>query len=42
MANPLDLPKIKNIDIIVELIGGSDGIAKKLVFASIKKWQNIT
>ncbi len=41
MANPLDLPKIKNIDIIVELIGGSDGIAKKLVFASIKKWQTL-
>ena len=35
VSNPLDLPKIKSIDIIVELIGGSDGIAKKLVFASI-------
>ena len=36
ISNPLDLPKSKNIDIIVELIGGSDGIAKKLAFASIK------
>ena len=25
------------IDIIVELIGGSDGVAKKIVFDSIKK-----
>lgn len=36
ISNPLDLPKSKNIDIIVELIGGSDGIAKKLAFTSIK------
>ena len=35
VRNPLDLPNIKEIDIVVELIGGSDGIAKKLVFASI-------
>ena len=35
VRNPLDLPKIKEIDIIVELIGGSEGMAKKLVFASI-------
>merc|ERR1711969_490235 len=26
----------KNIDVIVELIGGSDGIAKKIVFSALK------
>ena len=35
VRNPLDLPNIKEIDIVVELIGGSEGMAKKLVFASI-------
>ena len=30
--NPLLLPKNKNIDIIIELVGGNKGIAKKLVF----------
>ena len=39
--NPLALPNIKEIDIIVELIGGSDGIAKKLVFDSIKNGKHI-
>ena len=41
VTNPLQLPKIKEIDIIVELIGGSDGIAKKLVFESIKNGKHI-
>jgi homoserine dehydrogenase len=41
VTNPLELPKIKEIDIIVELIGGSDGIAKKLVFESIKNGKHI-
>ena len=30
--NPLLLTKNKNIDIIIELVGGNKGIAKKLVF----------
>ncbi len=33
--NPLSLAKNKKIDIIVELVGGSSGIAKKIVFQSI-------
>jgi homoserine dehydrogenase len=28
VKNPLDLPNIKEIDIVVELIGGSEGMAK--------------
>ena len=36
VKKPLDLTKFKDVDIIVELIGGSDGIAKKLVFAALK------
>ena len=31
VKNPLDLCKKSDVDIIVELVGGSDGIAKKLV-----------
>ena len=31
------LPKNKNIDIIIELVGGNKGIAKKLVFQVFKK-----
>ena len=31
LKNYLDATKIKNIDIIVELIGGAEGPAKKLV-----------
>ena len=41
IQNPLLLPKIKNLDIIVELVGGSEGIAKKLVFESIKNGKHI-
>ena len=33
--NPLSLAKNKKIDIIVELVGGSSGIAKKIIFQSI-------
>ena len=36
VKKPLDLTKFKDVDIIVELIGGSDGVAKKLVFAALK------
>ena len=35
--NPIHLTSKKNIDVIVELIGGSDGIAKKNSFFSFKK-----
>ena len=36
LNNYLDATKDKNIDIIVELIGGAEGPAKKLVFAALK------
>ena len=36
IKNPLNLSSMKDVDIIVELIGGSDGVAKKLVFSALK------
>jgi homoserine dehydrogenase len=36
IKNPLMLTKLKDVDVIVELIGGSDGIAKKLVLNALK------
>jgi len=41
VKNPIDLTRSKNIDIIVELIGGSDGMAKKLVFAALKSGKHV-
>ena len=37
----LDITKKKNVDIIVELIGGSEGAAKNLVFSALKNKINI-
>ena len=41
IKNPIDLVNKKNIDIIIELIGGSDGVAKKLVFSALKNRKHI-
>jgi len=41
VTRPLDLVKLENVDIIVELIGGSDGMAKKLVFAALKNGKHV-
>ena len=41
VKNPLALTLKKDIDIIVELIGGSDGIAKKLVFNALKNNKHV-
>jgi len=41
ISNPIKLTKNKDIDLIVELIGGSDGIAKKLVFAALKNKKHV-
>ena len=41
VKNPIDLTRSKDIDIIVELIGGSDGMAKKLVFAALKSGKHV-
>ena len=40
--NPLDLVKKNDVDIIVELIGGAGGIAKKLVFSSLHLLRNVS
>ena len=36
VKNPLSLPKKDDVDIIIELIGGPDGVAKKLAFSALK------
>ncbi len=41
LKNYLDCTKMKNIDIVVELIGGSDGPAKKLVFSALKNGKHV-
>ena len=34
IRNPTNLPLMDDVDIIVELVGGSEGLAKKLAFSS--------
>ncbi len=41
IKDPISLTKKKDVDIIVELIGGSDGIAKKLVFNALKNKKHV-
>jgi len=41
VKNPLTLVNKNDVDIIVELIGGSEGIAKKLVFSALKKGKHV-
>ena len=41
VKNYLDLTKKDDIDIIVELIGGADGPAKKLVFSALKNKKHV-
>jgi homoserine dehydrogenase len=41
VINSCDLAFKKDIDIIVELIGGSDGAAKKLVFSALKNGKHV-
>ncbi len=41
LKNYLDATKSKDIDIIVELIGGAEGAAKKLVFAALKNKKHV-
>jgi len=41
LKNCLLAPKIKNVDIIVELIGGAEGAAKKLVFDALKNKKHV-
>ena len=41
LNNYLDATKNKDVDIIVELIGGAEGPAKKLVFAALKNKKHV-
>jgi homoserine dehydrogenase len=41
LNNYLDATRIKEIDIIIELIGGSEGPAKKLVFNALKNKKHV-
>ena len=41
LKNCISATKMKNIDIIVELIGGAEGIAKKLVFEALKNKKHV-
>jgi homoserine dehydrogenase len=41
LNNCLLATKLKNVDIIIELIGGSEGIAKKLVFEALKNKKHV-
>ena len=41
LDNYLDATKIKDVDLIIELIGGSEGPAKKLVFNALKNKKHV-
>ena len=41
IKNPMKLVKKNDVDIIIELVGGSEGLAKKLVFASLKNKKHV-
>ncbi|MGI9082755.1 MAG: Gfo/Idh/MocA family oxidoreductase, partial [Candidatus Fonsibacter lacus] len=41
VKNPLSLVKKDDVDIIIELIGGPDGVAKKLVFAALNNNKHV-
>ena len=41
IKNPLKLTTKKDVDVIVELIGGSEGIAKRLIFSALKNSKHV-
>ena len=41
LNNYLDATKIEEIDLIIELIGGAEGAAKKLVFNALKNGKHV-
>ena len=41
LNNYLEATKLKNVDLIIELIGGSEGAAKKLVFSALKNKKHV-
>ena len=36
IKKPLNIPFMKDVDVLFELIGGAEGMAKKLVFSALK------
>ena len=41
IRNPTNLPLMDDVDIIVELVGGSEGLAKKLAFSTLKNKKHL-
>ncbi len=41
VTNPLDIPNFDQVDCVVELIGGNDGVAKDLVIQSINSGKSV-
>jgi homoserine dehydrogenase len=41
LNNYLDATKLKDVDLIIELIGGAEGAAKKLVFSALKNKKHV-
>ena len=41
LDNYLDSTKLKDVDLIIELIGGSEGAAKKLVFSALRNKKHV-
>jgi|TARA_B100000780_G_C21090401_1_gene439433 homoserine dehydrogenase len=41
LKNCLLAPKIKEVDVIIELIGGAEGVAKKLVFDALRNKKHV-
>ena len=41
IKNPVSLVKKNDVEIIVELVGGSEGVAKKVVFAALKNKKHV-
>ena len=39
--NPINLSSMNDVDVIVELIGGSEGMAKKLVFSALRNKKHV-
>ena len=41
IKNPIDLAYKKDVDIIIELVGGAEGIAKRLVFQALRNRKHV-
>ena len=41
IKDPIKLTSRKDVDIVIELIGGSEGIAKKVVFSALRNYKHV-